>query len=469
MNINLYKTVILTLILVFNFSIVKSDSYQTSSPYWSTVKDGPTTQQQAIDMFFKGRDLDPIEGIYTVPDWGLVAITKHKDGYRQYVIDVIFSGLNGTHETTYFKTSNPNVFDFFERISWEDGSWYKFKTSEGKLTLKDGGKFAEVRFVESFADFADGDVLTKVWPKTLISTQSNALEKFMFSKDLSQEERNKKLDTLTWYNWDNPKNHITLLKKPNAEIYILENEYYLKGTKDINQYSWWVFGEEDIQSNLIIFSGDQTIYVRYKDEGYVTIDDWKSIKPENLISEMRQIQEAWKDQLKEEGRNYVEELNWIYKPTFDSEKNAVYVSYEGSWNGKKGKYKTMQTNSIVLGRNGYLDISFVSSITNETTKEELQQIANLAKDFTDGIDFLEGSKHADYKSGDKVAALGVGGLVAGTLGVKALAKVGFLAKITPFLIKFWWIILAPIVAIVGIFNKQKQTPRKRKRKEIDYD
>ena len=301
------------------------------------------------------------------------------------------------------------------------------------------------------------------------SFQSFAVEKFLFSKDLSQEERNKKLDTLTWYNWDNPKNHTTLLKKPNAEIYILENEYYLKGTKDINQYSWWVFGEEDIESNLMIFSGDQTIYVRYKDGGYVTIDDWKSIKPENLISEMRQIQEAWKDQLKEEGRNYVEELNWIYKPTFDSEKNTVHVSYEGTWNGKKGRYKTMQTNSIVLGRNGYLDISFVTSITNETTKEEQQQIANFAKDFTDGINFLEGSKHADYKSGDKVAALGVGGLVAGTLGVKALAKVGFLAKITPFLIKFWWIILAPIVAMAGIFNKQKKTPRKRKRKEIDYD
>ena len=301
------------------------------------------------------------------------------------------------------------------------------------------------------------------------SFQSFAVEKFMLSKDLSQEERDKKLDTLTWYNWDTSKNHKTLLKKPNAEIYILESEYYLKGTKDINQYSWWVFGEEDIQSNLIIFSGDQTIYVRYKDEGYVTIDDWKSIKPENLIAEMRQAQEAWKDQLKKEGRNYVEELNWIYKPTFDSEKNAVYVSYEGSWNGKKGKYKSMQTNSIVLGRNGYLDISFVSSITNETTKEELQQIANLAKDFTDGIDFLEGSKHADYKSGDKVAALGIGGLVAGTLGVKALAKVGLLAKIAPFLMKFWWIIFAPIAAIVGMSSNKKKTPRKRNRKEVDYD
>jgi uncharacterized membrane-anchored protein len=460
------KIITLLIILIFNFSIVKADSYQTSSPYWSTVKDGPTTQQQAIDMFFKGRDLDPIEGIYTVPDWGLLAITKHKDGYRQYVIDIIFSGLNGTHETTYFKTSNPNVFDFFERISWEDGSWYKFKTSEGQLTLKDGGEFAENKFVESFIE---SNVLTKVWPKTLISTRSNTLEKFRLSEELSIEEKRKKLDTLTWYNWDNPKDHKTLLKKPNAEIYILENEYYLKGTKDINQYSWWIFGEENIQNNLIVFSGDQTIYVQYVDDGYVTIDDWKSINPEDLIAEMRKAQEDWKDELKKTGQNYIEELNWIYKPTFDSEKNAIYVSYEGSWNGKKGKYKSMQTNSIVLGRKGHLKLAFVTSITNETTKLELEQISNLAKDFTDGIDFLEGSKHADYKSGDKVAALGIGGLVAGTLGVKALAKVGILAKLAPFLMKFWWIIFAPIAAIIGLANKKKPNVRKRKRKEIDYD
>ncbi len=460
------KIITLLFILIFNFSIVKADSYQNSSPYWSTIKDGPTTQQQAIDMFFKGRDLDPIEGIYTMPDWGLVAITKHKDGYRQYVIDIIFSGLNGTHETTYFKTSNPNVFDFFERISWEDGSWYKFKTSEGQLTLKDGGEFAENKFVESFIE---SNVLTKVWPKTLISTRSNTLEKFRLSEELSIEERRKKLDSLTWYNWDNPKDHKTLLKKPNAEIYILENEYYLKGTKDINQYSWWIFGEENIQNNLIVFSGDQTIYVQYVDDGYVTIDDWKSINPEDLIAEMRKAQEDWKDELKKTGQNYIEELNWIYKPTFDSEKNAIYVSYEGSWNGKKGKYKSMQTNSIVLGRKGHLKLAFVTSITNETTKLELEQISNLAKDFTDGIDFLEGSKHADYKSGDKVAALGIGGLVAGTLGVKALAKVGILAKLAPFLMKFWWIIFAPIAAIIGLANKKKPNVRKRKRKEIDYD
>ena len=37
------------------------------------------------------------------------------------------------------------------------------------------------------------------------SFQSFAVEKFMLSEELNQKEREKKIDTLTWYNWDNPK------------------------------------------------------------------------------------------------------------------------------------------------------------------------------------------------------------------------------------------------------------------------
>ena len=95
-----------------------------------------------------------------------------------------------------------------------------------------------------------------------------------------------------------------------------------------------------------------------------------------------------------------------------------------------------------------------------------------ALDFANTISFKEGFKHLDYKSGDKVAAIGIGGLVAGTLGVKALAKAGIIAKFLPFLIKFWWIILAPIVAIFGMFfNKSidnaptKKKIRRRKKKD----
>ena len=91
------------------------------------------------------------------------------------------------------------------------------------------------------------------------------------------------------------------------------------------------------------------------------------------------------------------------------------------------------------------------------------------------LKITDGSKYSDYKPGDKVAAIGIGGLVAGTLGVKALGKVGILAKFLPFLAKFWWIILAPIVAIIGFAKKRSSsadtstpsgsTPRRRKKKK----
>ena len=39
------------------------------------------------------------------------------------------------------------------------------------------------------------------------------------------------------------------------------------------------------------------IYVQYKNEGYVTIEDWKEVKPNVLITEMRNIQKQWVEDL----------------------------------------------------------------------------------------------------------------------------------------------------------------------------
>jgi len=121
----------------------------------------------------------------------------------------------------------------------------------------------------------------------------------------------------------------------------------------------------------------------------------------------------------------------------------------------------------------------VYSIDENTTDEDLKEYSSIAKDFTNGVSFKEGARHADYKSGDKVAAVGIGGLVAGTLGVKALAKAGVFAKFIPLLAKFWWIILAPIAAF-GFFGKktnsnsnseqiepEEKPKRKRRSKKID--
>ena len=79
------KTCIYLFIIIFvvlNFSQIKADNYQTSSPYWSTIKNGPTSKQEAIDMFFKDRPLDSLEGVWMESNWGLVAITKSGNNYH---------------------------------------------------------------------------------------------------------------------------------------------------------------------------------------------------------------------------------------------------------------------------------------------------------------------------------------------------------------------------------------------------
>ena len=43
------------------------------------------------------------------------------------------------------------------------------------------------------------------------------------------------------------------------------------------------------------------------------------------------------------------------------------------------------------------------------------------------------------------------------LGVKALAKAGVIAKLLAFAVKFWWVILAPLVFLGSLFNKKSSS------------
>ena len=307
-------------------------------------------------------------------------------------------------------------------------------------------------------------ILLALLLSTSIQTNLIAVEEKIIE---NKEERQKKLDTLTWYNWDNPKEHKVKIDRANAEIYILENEYYLK-SNDANQYSWWAWGKSDT-SDLAIFGTGYAAYVEYKDDGYVKLDDWKDVDAEQWINEMRATAKTNAEIFKKQNLSYIKSMKWIYKPAVDEENNSANYSYEVTWNNN---IRTMESKSIVLGKSGYLTFTYVVTIEPDT---DLLQHATISKEFANTTVFTEGSKYSEYKSGDKIAAVGIGGLVAGTLGVKALAKVGILAKFLPFLAKFWWIILAPIVAIFGFAKKSSSSdavstdteskPRRRKRKK----
>ena len=200
---------------------------------------------------------------------------------------------------------------------------------------------------------------------------------------------------------------------------------------------------------MLIRGDGYTIYLDYVDGGYIKLDDWEKVNPTNFLKQMNETAKRNAEYLKKINLDYTTKIDWIFKPTLNKENNSVSYSYNVTWNSG---IETMESKNLILGKKGHLESAFVINYREDLNFKEQSEFS---KDFVNGVVFQEGFKHSDYKPGDKIAAAGIGGLVAGSLGVKALAKTGLLAK----LLKFWWILLAPL-AFLGKFLSGKESSQK---------
>ena len=124
------------------------------------------------------------------------------------------------------------------------------------------------------------------------------------------------------------------------------------------------------------------------------------------------------------------------KPFYDSENKKLYWAKELKF--EDSEINTLNYNIRILGRKGYLNLNAIGDMTilNEFKGDVDQIFAS--------VSFKEGSTYREFNpSIDKIAAYGIGGLIAG----KVLLKVGLLAKLGILLAKFWKILLVAIVAI----------------------
>jgi len=416
---NLKRTLIL-------FFFLTSSSFANSSEFWSNKVDGPTNKDQAIKIL-EGRNLDPIEGLWFEKDLGTIVIFKEEDIFKMYIVDGP-TEFNGTWEATILKRDND--YDFLSRIWYPETSGYRYATQTGIIEVYDN-YFLTKYDTLSDQGFNMNSRFNRIWPADKVASNDKPIK-----SDLED-----KFYDLGWFNLDNPKNVWVEIPGSNSEVNVLETEIYLKGQDSINAYTNLLFGNNAPENDLLILDDENynySIYINYKNDGYVSIDDWEDIDANSLLQE-----------LKDTSKKEVVDVKWIFKPSI-SKKNYITYSYETNWdNGDI----TLETNIISLGRNGHHEITFVSDYDIFDPKE----LENFAIEFANTINFKEGYRYSDYKSGDKKAAVGIGGLVAGSLGVKALAKAGVLAKLLAFAVKFWWVILAPIVAFFTFLNKKNSS------------
>ncbi len=175
------------------------------------------------------------------------------------------------------------------------------------------------------------------------------------------------------------------------------------------------------------------IEISYSDEGYIDDDEAEDIDYDDLLNEMKKDAISENEQRKELGYQSVELVGWASPPFYDSETKKLHWAKE--LNFEEEAANTLNYNIRVLGRNGYINLNVIGGMENlSDVKENINPILN-------SVAFNSGYAYSDFNpSFDKVAAYGIGGLIAG----KVLAKAGLFAAI----LKFWKVIA---IAVGGAF------------------
>lgn len=184
------------------------------------------------------------------------------------------------------------------------------------------------------------------------------------------------------------------------------------------------------------------IEISYEEDGHVKDDDAKDIDYDDLLKEMQGEMEEVNKQRKEAGYQTVELLGWASKPYYDENAKKLHWAKKLMFEGDS--LATLNYNIRILGRKGVLVLNAIGTI------DQLDEINANIKPILASVNFEPGNLYADFNEDtDKLAAYGIGGLIAG--GV--LAKTGLLAKIGLVLVKFAKVIIVGVVAIGGAIAK----------------
>ncbi|EOQ89212.1 PF09935 family protein [Leptospira yanagawae serovar Saopaulo str. Sao Paulo = ATCC 700523] len=176
----------------------------------------------------------------------------------------------------------------------------------------------------------------------------------------------------------------------------------------------------------------------FSEDGYVSDSDVNEINYDELLKSMKEdISEGNEARIKE-GYPAMELVGWANKPFYDASSKKLHWAKEIKFEGDA--VNTLNYNIRILGRKGILELNAISDV------EKLKLVQNDIPAILASTEFNDGEKYSDYSPGiDKMAAYGIGGLIAG----KVLAKAGFFAL----LLKFWKIIALGAIAALGFLKK----------------
>lgn len=182
--------------------------------------------------------------------------------------------------------------------------------------------------------------------------------------------------------------------------------------------------------------------ITYKDDGYVKDEDADKINYDEMLKDMQSAEKKANAERAKMGYGSIHIVGWAQKPYYDKTTKVLHWAKELHFSGEESN--TLNYDIRILGRKGVLSMNAVASMSElGMVKRDINKVLNIAE-------FTEGNKYTDFNSSiDKVAAWGIGGLIAG----KVLAKTGVVAAAGVGIFKFLKIIIIGIGALFAGFFK----------------
>ncbi|MEL6672284.1 MAG: DUF2167 domain-containing protein [Bacteroidota bacterium] len=185
-------------------------------------------------------------------------------------------------------------------------------------------------------------------------------------------------------------------------------------------------------------SGAYAIEIFFEGEGYVEDEDAEDLDYAEILEEMQTDTEAANQYREAQGYEPIQLVGWAAPPHYDAAEKKLYWAKDLVFGDSE--IHTLNYNIRILGRRGYLVLNAIGSM-DVLEKVEAETPAILAS-----VSFKDGHRYSDFDpSIDQVAAVGVGGLIAG----KVLAKTGLLAVLA----KFGKFIIVGIIAAFAFLRK----------------
>ncbi len=168
--------------------------------------------------------------------------------------------------------------------------------------------------------------------------------------------------------------------------------------------------------------------------GYVKDEDAASTNYDELLSSMKSDTLEGNADRKAAGYETITLIGWASPPTYDAVNKRLHWAKELQFGDKTDH--TLNYDVRFLGREGVFIMSYIAGMAQlPEIKANLDPVLSL-------VSFKEGKKYSDFVPGtDTIAAVGIGGLIAGKLAAKA----GLIAVALIALKKFGILVLVPLL------------------------